>query len=93
MLLLNAVPFKSLLNLVLVSSIEWSLILFVVQAVRSCDGEFQYSATSRHNTTTFAWMVSPYTQHINTHLSTYSFTSILYFNTDFKLLFKNKHCI
>jgi len=30
----------------------------------------QYSATSRHNTTTSAWMVSPYTQHINWQLNT-----------------------
>jgi len=30
----------------------------------------QYSATSTHNTTTSPWMVSPYTQHINSQLST-----------------------
>jgi len=32
--------------------------------------------------------VSPYTQHIIAHLSTNNLTNILYFNIDFKLLFK-----
>src|SRR5215469_3649956 len=30
----------------------------------------EHTATRRHNTTTSTWMVSPYTQHINTQLST-----------------------
>ena len=41
-------------------------------------------ATSRHNTTTSTRMVSPYTQHINTQLSTFNFISTLHFNIDFK---------
>jgi len=46
-----------------------------------------YRATSRH-TTTSAWMVSPYTQHINMQFSTYNFINILIFGIDFKLLLK-----
>jgi len=40
----------------------------------------KYRDSSRHNTTTFAWMVSPYIQHINTQFSTNNFISSLYFN-------------
>jgi len=46
---------------------------------------------SRHtttNTTTSVWMVSPHTQYINMKFSTNSCINILYFNVDFKLLFK-----
>jgi hypothetical protein len=48
------------------------------------------SAISRRNTTTSVWMASPHTQHDNKQLSTCNFVSILYFNIDFKLLFKTK---
>ena len=34
--------------------------------------------TSRHNNVTSAWMVMPYTQHINTQVSTNNFTYVLY---------------
>jgi len=37
--------------------------------------------TSRHNTTTSAWMVSSYTQHTNTQFSTNNFINILHFDT------------
>ena len=55
----------------------------------------QHSITSRHNTTTTtsAWMVSTYTQHINMQLSTNNFSNSLYFNVDIKLLFKTEHFI
>jgi hypothetical protein len=53
------------------------------------DAVVAYSATSRHNTTTSVWMVSPYKQHINTKLNTKNFISIFYF----KLLFKTWHFI
>jgi len=45
----------------------------------------QYSATSRHNNTTSACMVSPYMRYINRHLSTYNSINISCFNGVFKL--------
>jgi hypothetical protein len=46
----------------------------------------QHSETSRHNTTTSAWMVSPYKQHMNTQFSAINFINILCLNTDIKPL-------
>ena len=51
----------------------------------------QHSETSRHNTTTATWMVSPYhiisyTQHMNTQFGTNNFINILYLNIDIKPL-------
>jgi len=67
----------------------------VTPSTRNCCT--QYSETRRHNTTTTtitttsAWMLSPYTQHINTQLSTKNSINILYINLDFKILFKSYH--
>jgi hypothetical protein len=67
----------------------WSM-LFVMRNTtnKRLFGYVQYSVTSRHNTTTSAWMVSPFTQHNNIYLTTNNFKYILHFNIDFKLLFK-----
>lgn len=45
------------------------------------------------NITTSALMMSAHTRHINTKLSTNSFTNILYFNVNFKSVFKTEHFI
>jgi hypothetical protein len=39
---------------------------------------FQYSATSRHDTATSDWMVSPYMRHFNTQLRAYNFIDSLH---------------
>ena len=42
------------------------------------DVRFQYSATSRHDTTTSDWMVLPYTRHFIVQLGAYNFMDILH---------------
>jgi hypothetical protein len=62
--------------------------ILIILFVLSC---MKYSANSRYDGTTSAWMVSPYTQRIYTKLGTNNFINVLYFvyfQTDFKLPLK-----